>query len=444
MTETRSIRRVAATSLASASIEWYDFYIYGTAAALVFPTVFFPADMPPFLALIASFSTFAVGFFARPVGGVLFGHYGDRVGRKKVLVVALLIMGAGTTLIGVLPTYAMVGPLAPILLILLRFVQGLAIGGQWGGAMLLATESAPAHKRGLYGSFAQAGAPVGVILANLAFLIVNDSVSQEAFMTWGWRIPFILSIGLIGLSIFVQLRLEETPAFAQMAQATPPTSTVSPPTRSPVFEALRLYPKEIALAAGAFMAVQVTYYILITWVIAYGTGPLGPHLPRGTMLAGVMIGAVAMAPALLISGIISDRFGRRGIYMAGAVLLAPWGFIVFPLIDTGSLLWIGVAIGVGQIFVAMMYGPQAAFLAEMFSTHVRYSGASLGYQFGAIFGGALAPIIATQLLATYGTTTGVSWYIAAACAITLVSVSMLRETRGADLHAVHPSQAVNE
>ena len=444
MTETRSIRRVAATSLASASIEWYDFYIYGTAAALVFPTVFFPADMPPFLALIASFSTFAVGFFARPVGGVLFGHYGDRVGRKKVLVVALLIMGAGTTLIGVLPTYAMVGPLAPILLILLRFVQGLAIGGQWGGAMLLATESAPAHKRGLYGSFAQAGAPVGVILANLAFLIVNDSVSQEAFMTWGWRIPFILSIALIGLSIFVQLRLEETPAFAQMAQATPPTSTVGPPTRSPVFEALRLYPKEIALAAGAFMAVQVTYYILITWVIAYGTGPLGPHLPRGTMLAGVMIGAVAMAPALLISGIISDRFGRRGIYMAGAVLLAPWGFIVFPLIDTGSLLWIGVAIGVGQIFVAMMYGPQAAFLAEMFSTHVRYSGASLGYQFGAIFGGALAPIIATQLLATYGTTTGVSWYIAAACAITLVSVSMLRETRGADLHAAHPSQAVNE
>jgi MFS family permease len=444
MTETRSIRRVAATSLASASIEWYDFYIYGTAAALVFPTVFFPADMPPFLALIASFSTFAVGFFARPVGGILFGHYGDRVGRKKVLVVALLIMGTGTTLIGVLPTYAMVGPLAPILLIVLRFVQGLAIGGQWGGAMLLATESAPAHKRGLYGSFAQAGAPVGVILANLAFLIVNDRVSQEEFMAWGWRIPFILSIALIGLSIFVQLRLEETPAFTQLAQVTPPTSTVNPPTRSPVFEALRLYPKEIALAAGAFMAVQVTYYILITWVIAYGTGPLGPHLSRGTMLAGVMIGAVAMAPALLLSGIISDRFGRRGIYMAGAALLAPWGFVVFPLIDTGSLLWIGVAIGVGQIFVAMMYGPQAAFLAEMFSTHVRYSGASLGYQFGAIFGGALAPIIATQLLATYGTTTGVSWYIAAACAITLVSVSMLRETRGADLHAAHPSQAANE
>jgi MFS family permease len=444
MAEDRSIRRVAATALASASIEWYDFYIYGTAAALVFPTVFFPADMPPFVALIASFSTFAVGFFARPVGGILFGHFGDRLGRKRVLVIALLIMGAGTTLIGCLPTYATAGPLAPILLIVLRFMQGLAIGGQWGGAMLLATESAPTHKRGLYGSFAQAGAPVGVILANLAFLIVNDSVSQDAFMAWGWRIPFVLSIGLIGLSIYVQLRLEETPAFTRLSQAAHSSASVGKQVRSPVFEALRLYPKEIALAAGAFMAVQVTYYILITWVIAYGTSPAGPNLPRGTMLAGVMIGAVAMAPALLVSGVISDRFGRRGIYMAGAALLAAWGFAIFPLIDTGSLLWIAVAIGVGQIFVAMMYGPQAAFLAEMFSTRVRYSGASLGYQFGAIFGGALAPIIATQLLAVYGTTIAVSWYIAAACAITLVSVSMLRETRGADLHAAHPSHAANE
>jgi MFS family permease len=280
-----------------------------------------------------------------------------------------------------------------------------------------------------------------VILANLAFLLVNDTVSQDAFMAWGWRIPFILSIALIGLSIYVQLRLEETTAFTQLAHAAHPTAPVGPPARSPVFEAIQLYPKEIALAAGAFMAVQVTYYILITWVIAYGTTHAGPNLPRSTMLTGVLIGAVAMAPALLISGVISDRFGRRGIYMAGAALLAPWGFAMFPLIDPGSLRWIGVAIGVGQVFVAMMYGPQAAFLAEMFSTRVRYSGVSLGYQFGAIFGGALAPIIATQLLATYGTTTGVSWYIAAACAITLASVSMLRETRGADLHAAHRPRA---
>jgi len=431
-----SIRRVALTSLASASIEWYDFYIYGTAAALVFPKVFFPSDMPPLVALIASFSTFAVGFFARPVGGVLFGHFGDRVGRKRTLVTALLIMGAGTTLIGCLPTYAAVGPLAPILLIVLRFVQGLAIGGQWGGAMLLATESAPKHRRGYYGAFAQAGAPAGVILANLAFLTVNETVSADAFMTWGWRIPFILSIALIGLSLYVQLRLEETSAFRQLREADAGPLTHSDARgRSPVLEALRLYPRQIALAAGAFIAVQVTYYLLITWVIAYGTNPAGLNLPRSTMLSGVMIGAIAMAPSLLISGIVSDRYGRRGIYAAGAVLLGFWAFAMFPLIDTGSLLWIGVAIGVGQVFVAMMYGPQAAFLTEMFNTRVRYSGVSLGYQFGAIFGGALAPIVATELLARTGSTIGISWYVAIACTITAVSVALLHETRHVDLHA---------
>jgi len=436
-----SIRRIALTSLASASIEWYDFYIYGTAAALVFPKVFFPADMPPLVALIASFSTFAVGFFARPVGGILFGHLGDRVGRKRTLVTALLIMGAGTTLIGCLPTYAMLGPIAPILLIVLRFVQGLAIGGQWGGAMLMATESAPKHRRGYYGAFAQAGAPAGVILANLAFLIVNDTVSSDAFMAWGWRVPFIFSIALIGLSLYVQLRLEETPAFQRLRAASARPSDHGDGHRSPVLEALRLYPRQIALAAGAFMAVQVTFYILITWVIAYGTAPAGLNLPRSTMLAGVMIGAVAMAPSLLISGIVSDRYGRRGVYAAGAVLLGLWAFAMFPLIDTGSLIWIGVAIGVGQAFVAMMYGPQAAFLTEMFSTHVRYSGVSLGYQFGAIFGGALAPIIATKLLETMGNTVGISWYIAIACAITVVSVALLHETHHVDLHAAAPATA---
>ena len=440
-----SIRRVALTSLASASIEWYDFYIYGTAAALVFPKVFFPADMPPLVALIASFSTFAVGFFARPVGGILFGHFGDRVGRKRTLVTALLIMGAGTTLIGCLPTYATVGPLAPILLIVLRFVQGLAIGGQWGGAMLLATESAPKNRRGYYGAFAQAGAPAGVILANLAFLTVNETVSADAFMTWGWRIPFILSIALIGLSLYVQLRLEETSAFRQLRDADAgPLTRSAAGARSPVLEALRLYPRQIALAAGAFIAVQVTYYLLITWVIAYGTNPAGLDLPRSTMLTGVMIGAIAMAPSLLISGIVSDRYGRRGIYAAGAVLLGFWAFAMFPLIDTGSLLWIGVAIGVGQVFVAMMYGPQAAFLTEMFSTHVRYSGASLGYQFGAIFGGALAPIIATELLARTGSTIAISWYVAIACTITAISVALLHETRHVDLHADARAGSPNE
>jgi len=422
----RSIRRIALTALAGTSIEWYDFFLYGTAAALIFPTTFFPAYMPPAVALLASFSTFAVGFVARPVGGIIFGHFGDRIGRKKTLVFALMIMGAATTLIGCLPTYASIGATAPVLLIVLRFVQGVAIGGQWGGAVLIVTESAPPGRRGFYGSFAQVGAPAGVILANLAFLIVSTNVSQEAFMAWGWRLPFIFSVALIGLALFVQLRLEDTVAFLKLQRA-------HLSARSPVLDALRTHPREIALAAGAFLAVQVPFYILIAFVIAYGTNAAGPNVSRSTMLAAVLVGAVAMVPALLIAAAWSDRHGRRGIYMAGAVLLAAWSFAIFPLLDTGSFLWICVSIAVGQALVAMMYGPQAAFVAEMFSTSVRYSGASMGYQFGAILGGGFAPIIATALLAKFHHTVGISIYMAIACGITLVSVWRLGETAGVNM-----------
>ncbi len=424
----KSVRKIALTSLAGTSIEWYDFFLYGTAAALVFPKAFFPADMPPLVALLASFSTFAVGFVARPIGGIFFGHYGDRLGRKKVLVVALVLMGAATTLIGCLPTYASIGPAAPLLLIALRFAQGIAIGGQWGGAVLLATESAPPNKRGFYGSFAQVGAPAGVILANLAFLIVSANTTPEAFVEWGWRIPFLLSVALIALALFVQLRLEETVEFLRTQKS--PAVVAAPKTRSPVLEALRTHPREIALAAGAFLAVQVPFYILIAFVIAYGTGADGPHVSRDTMLTAVLFAAVAMIPALLLAAAWSDRFGRRGVYMAGAALMGIWSFVLFPMIDTGSLLWITVSLAVGQVFVAMMYGPQAAFVTEMFSVAVRYSGASLGYQLGAILGGGFAPIIATALLAKFQSTLGISIYMAIACAITLWSTWLLRETAG--------------
>ena len=418
---------LAAAALAGTSIEWYDFFIYGTASALIFPTVFFPKSLPPLVALLASFSTFAVGFFARPVGGVLFGHFGDRIGRKRALVYALMLMGVGTMLIGVLPGYAQLGAAAPIALVVLRFGQGLAIGGQWGGAMLMVTESAPAHRRGFFGSFAQAGAPCGVLLANLAFLLVNANVSQDEFMAWGWRIPFFASVALIALGLFIQRRIEETAAFRQLH------AEGGEPRRSPVLEALRLYPRQILLAAGAFIAQNLTFYIFVTWIIAYGTDPARLALPRGTMLAGVTIGALANAPSLLITGAISDRLGRRGIYMTGAALLGLWSFAVFPLVDTGSLLWIGVAIAVGQICSSMMYGPQAAFLTELFSTRVRYSAASLGYQLGAICGGGLAPLIATALLTAFGTPVAVSAYMATGCAVTLLSVWHLAETHRSDL-----------
>ena len=312
VSERRNMRKVALTSLAGTSIEWYDFFLYGTAAAVVFPKAFFPQDLPPMVLLIISFSTFAVGFIARPVGGLIFGHFGDRVGRKKTLVVALMMMGSATTLIGLLPTYGTVGVAAPLLLVLLRFIQGLAIGGQWGGAMLLVTESAPADKRGWYGAYAQAGAPVGVILANLAFIGVSMNMSDEAFMSWGWRLPFIASIVLIGISLFVQLKLEDTDAFKalQAAQGDSPNTGADVP-RSPVIEALRRYPRRILLAAGAFLSVQVTFYILIAFTVAYGLNSPTVELSRDAMLTAVLIAAGIMVPAQFWFGFRSDSGSGR-------------------------------------------------------------------------------------------------------------------------------------
>jgi MFS family permease len=443
----KNMRKVAGTALAGTSIEWYDFFIYGTAAALVFPTAFFPADMPATIALIASFSTFAVGFIARPLGGVIFGHYGDRVGRKQTLVAALLIMGGGTTLIGLLPTYESIGFLAPLLLVLLRFIQGLAIGGQWGGAMLLVTESAPQNRRGYYGAFAQAGAPVGVILANLAFLAIGATISDDNFMSWGWRIPFLASVILIGISMYVQLHLEETPAFKELEKnklnrqadafsagiGDINSSMLVDVARSPVLEALRLYPRRIALAAGAFISIQVTFYILIAFVVAYGTDESGLGLPRSTMLSAVLIASVIQVIVQFIAASYSDRHGRKGVYLAGALLLGLWSFALFPLIDTGNYLLIIIAITGGLSFLAMQYGPQAAFYTELFSTQVRYSGASLGYQIGAILGGAFAPTIAVLLWKEFGVIY-VSAYIFLAALVTIGSVLMLTETSGDDIH----------
>jgi len=446
----RNMRKVALTSLAGSSIEWYDFFLYGVAAALIFPKAFFPPDTSPMVALIASFATFGVGFVARPVGGVIFGHFGDRLGRKQMLVVALLIMGVASTAIGLLPTYQGIGLAAPILLVILRFAQGLAIGGQWGGAMLLVTESAPTDKRGWYGAYAQAGAPVGVMLANLAFLGMSAALSDEAFLSWGWRVPFVASALLIAVSIYIQTSLEDTPAFRQLLEqktkaveheAEVESAAIVPPdpvpvsrARSPILEAIRLYPGKILLAAGAFLSIQVSFYILFAFVVAYGSSASGLGLPRNTMLAAVLIGSAVQIPVQFWAAAISDRFGRRKIFMTGAVLSGIWAFVMFPLLDTGSFPLITLGIMGGLAFLGLQYGPQAAFFSEMFSTHVRYSGASLGYQIGAILGGALAPTIAVLLWNTYGTFY-VSLYIALAAVLSLGSVLLLAETKGADMHA---------
>ena len=435
-----SMRKVALTSLAGTSIEWYDFFLYATAAALVFPSAFFP-DSTPTIGLILSFGTFSFGFIARPLGGILFGHFGDRIGRKRTLVIALMLMGIASTLIGLLPTYSTIGIAAPILLSLLRFTQGLAIGGQWGGAMLLVTESAPATKRGYYGAYAQAGAPVGVILANLAFIIISSLVSEEAFMDWGWRIPFISSVVLIGISMYVQLHMEDTEAFKELQALTAKKLAETPAAdrivrRSPVLEAIIKYPKRISLAAGAFLSIQVTFYILIGFVLAYGGDPNGAAMSRDTMLLAVLVASALQIPTQFLAAAYSDIRGRRGVFMLGAILTGAWGFALFPLIDTGSFWLIVVGISGGLMSLGMMYGPQAAFFTELFSTEVRYSGASLGYQIGAILGGAFAPTIATILWKEYDII-WVSVYIAGASLLSLISVKFLTETYKTSLNEEH-------
>ena len=429
----QNMRRVAMTSLAGTSIEWYDFFLYGTAAAVIFPKAFFPQDLPTMVLLIISFSTLAVGFLARPLGGIVFGHFGDRIGRKRTLVVALMMMGVATTLIGLLPTYSSIGIAAPLMLVTMRFVQGFAIGGQWGGAMLLVTESAPADQRGWYGAYAQAGAPIGVILANLAFIGVSSSMSDEAFMDWGWRLPFIASIVLIGISMYIQLKIEDTEAFRSLSDSQTESDTAPQVVeRSPVIMAIRKYPKRIMLAAGAFLSVQVTFYILIAFVIAYGMNSPSLELSRDTMLTAVLIAAAFMVPTQFYFSGLSDRIGRKSVYRWGAILTGAWGFALFPLIDTGSPIAICVAITMGLLFLGMQYGPQAAYFTELFSTEVRYSGASLGYQIGAIVGGALAPTIAVLLWNNFGIFY-VSVYILIAALMTLWSLSQLEETKGNSL-----------
>ena len=431
-TKERSMHKVAMTALAGTSIEWYDFFLYGAAAALVFPTAFF-GEVSESTALILSLLTFAAGFIARPIGGIIFGHYGDKVGRKKTLVAALLLMGIASTLIGLLPTYAMIGVTAPILLTLLRFAQGLAIGGQWGGAMLLVTESAPSNQRGYYGAFAQAGAPLGVILANLAFIITSASLPEESFMSWGWRIPFLASAILIGISMYVQLTMEDTKAFKELQNLQKNQDNIenTPIRKSPVVEALIKYPKRIALAAGAFLSIQVTFYILVAFLLAYGVQ--SAEMSRDDMLTAVLIGSAIMVPIQFIFSSYSDRNGRKGVFMAGAILTAFWAFAIFPLVDTGNFWLIVIAVTIGLSLLSMMYGPQAAFFTELFSTEVRYSGATLGYQLGAIAGGAFAPTIAAKLWTDFDIF-WVSVYIAFASVLTLISVMLLSETYQTNLN----------
>lgn len=354
--------------------------------------------------------------------------------------VALLSMGVATTTIGLLPTFSTIGVLAPILLVSLRFIQGVAVGGQQGGALLLVAESAPSKRRGFFSSFAQAGAPAGIILANLAFLLVTSVTSSASFESWGWRIPFLASIVLVALAAYIQVRLEDTPAFRRLqenrtvqhqavdhAQQTPKPRGSHP--RSPVVEALRKYPKQIALAAGAYTAVNMTYYVFTTFVISFGTSPAFLGMSKNLFLAAVLIASLVQLAALPLAGALTDRVGRRSVYLTGALLLGIFSFFFWPLLDTRSpaLIIVALVVGLGVLH-SMMYGPQGALFAETFSTSVRYSGVSLGVQLGSLLGGAFAPLVATALLAEIGSTIAIATYMAAMCSVTFISVLFLRET----------------
>lgn len=412
------VGRVVLASFIGTTIEWYDFFIYGTAAALAFPTLFFPSENE-FIATISAYASFAIGFFMRPLGGVIFGHFGDRVGRKAMLVTTLMMMGLATFLIGVLPTYETIGIAAPILLILLRLVQGLGVGGEWGGAVLMAVEHGHSGKRGLYGSCVQMGVPAGLLLATAVFYAFS-SLPQEQFQSWGWRVPFLLGILLLAVGLFIRFQVFESPLFSQVQE----TKSVS---RLPIVDVFRKYPRSVALAMGARFAENACFYIFSVFVLTYATKYLG--LEKSVLLQGVWIAAGVQMIAIPVSGILSDRIGRRPVYLAGAIFVGLFAFPFFWLIETKVSLLIWLAIVLALVGHALMYGPQAAFFSELFGTRVRYSGASVGYQLASPLAGGIAPMIATVLLRwSDGASWPVSTYLIGTAVITLVSILMATET----------------
>jgi MHS family shikimate/dehydroshikimate transporter-like MFS transporter len=418
-----SVIRVVLASFIGTTIEWYDFFLYGTAAALVFNQLFFPT-LDSTAGTMAAFGTYAVGFFARPVGGIVFGHFGDRMGRKSMLVTTLMLMGMATFLIGLLPTYDQVGMAAPVLLVVLRFIQGFGVGGEWGGAVLMAVEHGHQGRRGMYASWVQAGVPAGMILATAVFNLFSG-LSDEAFLSWGWRVPFLLGIALLGVGLFIRLQVFESPLFAKLRDRNQQAGV-------PIFELLRRYPRNVLLAMGARFAENGSFYIFTVFVLTYATVSLG--VDRTSILNLVLIASAAQFFVIPLFGILSDRVGRRPVYLAGAAGLAAFAFPFFWMVSTANTTWIGIAIVVGLIVQSAMYAPQAAFFAELFGTDVRYTGASIGYQLASPLAGGLAPLICTGLLQWSG---GEPWpiavYMIILSAITLVAVWLAEETHHTQL-----------
>jgi metabolite-proton symporter len=417
------LRRAVVASTIGTAIEWYDFFLYGTAAGLVFGKLYFPNE-DALTATLAAFGTYFIGFVGRPIGAAIFGHYGDRIGRKATLIATLLCMGIATFLIAFVPTYSEIGIWGAVILTILRMIQGIGVGGEWGGSVLLAMEwSRHHHERGLMASWPQFGVPCGLFLSNLAVLAFSQ-LSGDQFNTWGWRLPFALSIVLVGVGLWIRLGIMETPIFQEVVKNNKVEA-------APVLEVIRKHPKEIILSAFARMAEQAPFYIFTAFVFAYAVGTL--HMSRNFILTAVLVGSCVSFISIPLSGHISDRIGRRKMYLIGAAVCGLFGFLYFGMVDTAVPSLVFIAIVLSLIPHDMMYGPQAALIAEAFTPRLRYSGASLGYQLASIIAGGPAPLIATALYAHYKSGFAIAVYIAICAVISLVAAALMPDYTGKDI-----------
>lgn len=429
------IGRVISASLIGTTIEWYDFFLYGSAAALVFNKLFFPSS-EPLVGTLLAFLTYAIGFAARPLGGLVFGHYGDKIGRKKLLVLSLLLMGGATFAMGLLPTHASIGVGAPILLTLLRLVQGFALGGEWGGAVLLVSEHGDDKNRGFWASWPQAGAPGGNLLATGVLALLAAVQSEEAFLAWGWRIPFLLSGVLVVIGLWIRVSVSESPVFLEArAKAAEAAAASGIEEKPPIAEVFRSHWRSVLTAIGTRLGENISYYILTAFLLVYVTTHLGLSKSQG--LNAALIGSAVHFVTIPAWGALSDRIGRRPVTLIGSIGMTGWAFVFFTMLDTKSFPAIAAAVTIGLVLHGAMYGPQAAFISEMFDTRVRYSGASMGSQLASIIGGALAPIVAVALLDGYGSSLPISVYLAVATLVTTLTVLVARETRGRSLAQDH-------
>jgi MFS family permease len=419
------LRKAVIASTVGTTIEWYDFFIYGTAAGLIFPKLFFPNE-DPLTGTLAAFGTYFIGFVGRPIGAAIFGHYGDRIGRKATLIATLMLMGIATFLVAFVPPYASIGIWGAIILTVLRMLQGIGVGGEWGGSVLMSMEWARSHgSRGLVASWPQFGVPSGLFLSNLVILAVSAWTGAD-FATWGWRVPFFLSIVLIGIGLWIRLGILETPVFRQLLE----TKQIE---RTPIIEVIKRQPREIILSALLRMAEQAPFYIFTAFVFAYAVGTL--KMSRDLILSAVLVASCVSFVTIPLAGHISDRIGRRNMYLIGAAATGLFGFLYFGMLDSAIPSAVFIAIVLSLIPHDIQYGPQAALIAEAFTPRLRYSGASLGYQLASIIAGGPAPLIATALFAAYGTGYAIAIYIAACAVVSLVSAALMPDYTGQDISA---------